>query len=181
MEPDAAERQEIARLTAEVDRLRELERTLLAQRERIRVESAAEIARLQEALREAAGRARGVQPVDAGLEIAERGRHMAERERLLEEREAALDVSAQELAEEKQRLAKERESLSARRVRLEAERRRLSDEWKRLEEESGRLAEWEREALAGGVSPALPTTFREGLQRLANPGESGQAPSQRSW
>jgi chromosome segregation ATPase len=182
MAPDAAERQEIARLTGEVERLRELERTLLAQRERVRAESSAEIARLQEALRAAAGHARGIE-LDSGpgQELAERARYLAERERLLKEQAATLAVAEQGLAAEKDRVAKERLALAARRSRLEAEKRRLADEWKRLEEESGRLAEWEREALAGDVSTPLPTTFREGLHRLAKPDEARRAPPQGSW
>jgi chromosome segregation ATPase len=182
MSPDAADRQEIARLTAEVERLRALERRLSAERERVRAEPAAEIARLQEALRQAAGHARGLEPDSgAGHELAERARYLAERERLLGEQAATLAVGEQELAAEKDRLARERRALTARRGRLEAEQRRLADEWKRLEEESGRLAEWEREALAGGISTPLPTTFREGLQRLAKPSTAPRAPSSSSW
>jgi chromosome segregation ATPase len=182
MAPDAADRQEIARLTGEVERLRELERSLPAERERVRAESAAEIARLQEALREAAGHARGLEPDSGfGQELAERSRYLAERERLLEEQAATLAVAEQELAAEKNRVEKERLALAARRSRLEAEQRRLADEWKRLEEESGRLAEWEREALAGGDSTPLPTTFREGLHRLAKPDEARRAPQSPRW
>jgi chromosome segregation ATPase len=177
MSPDAADRQEIARLRTEVERLRALERSLPAERERVRAESAAEIALLQEALREAAGHARGLErDSGSGQELAERARYLAERERLLEEQAATLAAAEQELASAKDRVARERRALAARRARLEAEQRRLADEWKRLEEESGRLAEWEREALAGDISTPLPTTFREGLQRLAKPGAARRAP-----
>ena len=51
---DPAEQREIDRLNAEVDRLRDLERHLRRERDRVRSESDAELERLQSALREAA-------------------------------------------------------------------------------------------------------------------------------
>ena len=182
MPADAVAQHEIDRLTAEVERLRTIEGTLFAERERIRADSAAEIGRLQDALRAAAGSATvPADPRESVQELAERGRHVAERERGLREREAALDSFAHELAALEQRIANEREALSVAGRRLDAERSRLAGERRRLEQESDRLAEWEREALRGGPSTPLPMTFHEGLGRLAEPGIARRTPPKGSW
>ena len=183
MAPDAAAQHEIDRLTAEVERLRALEGGLLAERKRIRAESAAEIGRLQDALRAAAGAARSPDgdPREPAQELAERARHLAAKERDVREREEALAATEREIAAREERLAGERDVLAALRRRLEAERVRLTDERRRLEQESDRLAEWERDALRGGPATPLPLTFREGLTRLAEPGGAGRASSEGSW
>jgi len=181
--PDAAAQHEIDRLTAEVDRLRALERDLLAERERIRAESATEVAYLQDALRTAAGHAQtaDVDPRELTHELAERAQHVAERERGLHERETALESSEAEIAALETRLAREREALADLRIRLDEEKTRLADERRRLVQESDRLAEWEREALRGGPAIPLPVTFREGLTRLSESGGPRGTSSEGSW
>jgi DNA repair exonuclease SbcCD ATPase subunit len=148
---DEADVREIARLTAEVTRLRDLERGLRRERERVRAESAAEIQRLQAALREAA--------TNAGALDAELEREAEEadaREERLAAREAELTAAAQRLRDAE--------------AQLEEERRRLSAWRRRLEEESERLAEWERSARSVPAAEPGPTTFEEGLRRLSEPG-----------
>jgi chromosome segregation ATPase len=155
---DSAEQREIARLTAEVERLRALERGLRRERERVRAGSAAEIERLQAALREAAANAGAL--------------------------DEDLERRADEAADREERLAVQEEELAAaaRRVRdadtrLEEERARLSAWRARLERESERLAEWERNARAAATAEPRPATFEEGLRRLSEPGAARRS----SW
>ncbi len=184
MASDPAAQHETARLLAEVERLRALERNLLEERDRIRRESLAEIARLQDALRAASSHT-AVASDDAGVEarseLTQRARHLAEIERALHEREAELAGSEAALARREAELAAASESLAASRDALAAERSRLVAERRRLEQESDRLAEWEREALRGGPSTPLPTTFHEGLNRLADHSGAGGASPEGSW
>ena len=157
MADDSAER-EIARLTAEVARLRDLERGLRRERERVRAESAAEIERLQSALREAA--------VNAGAldaELEREAEEAAARGERLTTREAELEAAAQRLRDAE--------------AQLDEERRRLSAWRARLERESERLAEWERSARVAPVAEPGSPTFEEGLRRLAGPGASQRS----SW
>ena len=158
MAADSSEQREIARLTAEVDRLRNLERGLRRERERVRAESAAEIERLQAALREAAVNAGAL---DEDLERRADDAHALE-ERLAT-READLAAAAQRIRDTD--------------ARLEEERRRLSAWRARLERESERLAEWERNARAAATADPRPVTFEEGLRRLSEPGASQRS----SW
>jgi DNA repair exonuclease SbcCD ATPase subunit len=148
---DSAEQREIARLTAEVTRLRELERGLRRERERVRAEAAVEIQRLQAALREAA--------MNAGALDAELEREAEDadaRQERLAAREAELTAAAARLRDAE--------------AQLEEERRRLSAWRRRLEQESERLAEWERSARAAPAPEQGPATFEEGLRRLSEPG-----------
>jgi chromosome segregation ATPase len=147
----AGDSAEIARLTAEVERLRNLERGLRRERERVRAESAAEIERLQSALREAA--------VNAGAlddDLERRADDADAREEALAAREAELAAAAQRIRDADARLEEERGRLSAWRARLERE--------------SERLAEWERSTRAAATAEPRPATFEEGLRRLSEQG-----------
>jgi len=155
---DSAEQREIARMAAEVERLRALERGLRRERERVRADSAAEIERLQAALREAAANAAAL---DEDLE--RRADDAAAREESLAAREAELAAAAQRVRDAD--------------ARLEEERRRLSAWRARLERESERLAEWERNARAAATADPRPVTFEEGLRRLSGPGAARRS----SW
>jgi chromosome segregation ATPase len=151
MAADSAEQREIARLTAEVERLRDLERGLRRERERVRAESAAELERLQSALREAA--------VNAGAldeDLERRAGDADAREAHLAAREAELAAAAQRVRDADARLEEERGRLSAWRARLERE--------------SERLAEWERSTRAAATADPRPATFEEGLRRLSEQG-----------
>lgn len=183
MDADAAARHEIERLSAEVERLRALERSLLEERERVRSGYAAEIGRLQDALKAASGQARATQeaPSESNRALTEQARHLADRERVLGERDAALAAANARLAEREVEITREREALAGLRARLGAERERLEDERRRLVEESDRLAEWERAVRSNAPSAPRPVTFREGLARLADPGVQGRAPAEGSW
>jgi chromosome segregation ATPase len=176
VDADAAARHEIERLTAEVERLRALERTLHAERERVRAGYAAEIGRLQDALRAASGEARATReaPNESSRALTEQARHLADRERAVVEREAALAAAQARIAARELELTREGDALTALRARLEGERQRLV-------EESDRLAEWERAVRSNAPSAPRPVTFREGLARLADPGAQGQAPAEGSW
>jgi chromosome segregation ATPase len=142
--------QEIARLTAEVERLRDLERGLRRERERVRAESAAEIERLQAALRKAA--------VNAGALDDD-----------LERRAEEADAREERLAVREEELAAAGQRVRDADARLDEERARLSAWRARLERESERLAEWERNARAAATADPRPTTFEEGLRRLSEP------------
>lgn len=184
MAPDAAAQHQIDRLLAEVERLRALERGLLAERDRIRGESLAEITRLQDALRAASSRtpvAGDSGRVESRSESTDRARHLADVERALYERETALAAAEGGVTQREQEVAARRESLEESRGALAAERSRLAAERRRLEQESDRLAEWEREALRGGPSTPLPTTFHEGLNRLAERTGARGASPEGSW
>jgi hypothetical protein len=177
VEGDGAARHEVERLTAEVHRLRALERTLLAERERVRDEYVAEIGRLQDALKAAAsGQAQAAQGSrhDSTRDLTDQARHLADRERAVAEREAALAAAQGSIAARELEVTREGDALAALRARLEGERQRLV-------EESDRLAEWERAVRSNAPSAPRPVTFREGLARLADPGAQGQAPAEGSW
>ena len=158
MPGDPAAQRELERLTTEVERLRELERHLRRERERVLADTAAEIERLQTALREAATHAGAL---DEDLE--QRAAAASAREEAVAAREAEVAAAVQ----------RTREAGS----QLEDERRRLGAWRKRLEGESERLADWERRTLLGAPAVPLPATFDEGLRRLANP----KAPPRSSW
>jgi DNA repair exonuclease SbcCD ATPase subunit len=147
---------EIERLEAEVTRLRELERGLRRERERVRAEAAAEIERLQIALREAAAHA-GERRDDIGSRIEA----AAAAERALDERERRLRARSSAFDEGERRLALERE---------------------RLQRESARLAEWERAARMG-APPGVPapTSFSEGLGRLSAGSGVSRSSNHASW
>ena len=184
MAPDAAAQHEIDRLLGEVERLRALERGLLAERDRIRGESLAEIARLQDALRAASSRtpvAGEAGQVESRSELTESARHLADVERALHEREGALLAAEAGVTRREDELATVQESVEESRNALAAERSRLAAERRRLEQESDRLAEWEREALRGGPATPLPTTFHEGLNRLAERSGARGASPEGSW
>ncbi len=158
MAADSAEQREIARLTAEVERLRDLERGLRRERERVLAESAAELGRLQAALREAV--------VNAGAldeDLDRRADDADTREERLAAREAELAAAAQRIRDAEARLEEERGRLSAWRAKLERE--------------SERLAEWERNARVSPPSEPRTATFEEGLRRLSEPGAAGRS----SW
>jgi chromosome segregation ATPase len=180
---DAAAQHEIDRLRAEVDRLRSLERGLLAERDRMRAELAAEVARLQEALKSAAGQAGS--PVDGRRqderELTDRARSLAEHERRLRERELKTASAEEGVRRREAELAAARASLEASRKSVAAERERLAEQRRRLEQESDRLAEWEREALRHGPATPLPATFHEGLNRLAERGSAAGPSTEGSW
>jgi uncharacterized coiled-coil protein SlyX len=142
---------EIERLTAEVERLRELEHDLRRERERVLSETAAEIERLQVGLREAAAHAGAL---DDDLE--QRVLATADLERRLAEREVEVSAAAQRIRELATKLEEERQLIAAERVRLQ--------------QESERLAEWERHTLLDAPAVPLPATFDEGFRRLAEPG-----------
>jgi septal ring factor EnvC (AmiA/AmiB activator) len=114
----------------------------------VRAEAAGEIARLQEALRQAAERAGG-----ADAELDARSRAAVQIERNLVERESAFAAAEARLA----RLE----------AQLKAERDRLARERARLQRDSERLAEWEHRVLLEQPMPPAETTFSEGLNRLA--------------
>jgi hypothetical protein len=159
---EPAAQAEIDRLTAEVARLRGLERHVRQERERIRVEGAAEIERLQSALREAASRAgERRDDIDRRLKAAEDAEHALAAH---EERVRVADMRLREWS-----------------AQLEAEQQRLADERQRLEQESARLAEWEREIRRGTPAAPLPATFEVGLSRLAKPGPASRSPADGSW
>ena len=184
MASDPAAQHEIERLVAEVDRLRALERNVLEERDRIRGEALAEVTRLQDALRAASSQTVAASDgagVESRSELTERARHLAEIERALHERESELAAGETSLARREAELAAARESYEASRDALLAERSRLVAERRRLQQESDRLAEWEREALRGGPSTPLPTTFHEGLNRLAERSGAGGASPEGSW
>ena len=184
MAEDAAAQHEIERLLGEIERLRALERNLLDERDRIRHESLAEITRLQDALRAASSHSFAAAesgPVESRSELTERARHLADLERSLHERESALAAADADALRREHELEAGRKSLEASRGALAAERSRLAAERRRLEQESDRLAEWEREALRGGPSTPLPTTFHEGLNRLAEQSGARGAPPEGSW
>lgn len=158
MAGERADQQQIERLTAEVERLRGLERDLRRERERVLADTAAEIERLQTALREAAAHAGAL---DGDLQ--QRARAAADLEQKLVEREAEVSAGAQRIRE-----------LGA---HLEEERERLAAERARLQQESERLAEWERSTRLDAPAVPLPATFDEGLGRLAHPGATRRSSS----
>ena len=162
MARDPAEQREIERLTAEVERLRELERDLRRERERVLAETAAEIERLQAALREAAAHAGALDD-----DLGQRAVAASDLELRLAEREAEVLTAAQRIREAG--------------ARLEEERQRLAAERARLQSESERLAEWERRTLLDAPAVPLPATFNEGLRRLADPGGAPRSSSGGSW
>lgn len=170
---------EIARLTTEVERLRAIERSLREERERVRQETAAELSRLQLALREAASRAAHG---EGGAELAVRTQAAADAGRHLAEREAQVAVAERRVRDLEERLAGERDRLAAEREYVEAQEKRLAREETRLLRESERLAEWERQALAGAPPAQVAVGFDEGLRRLAD-GAAGRSrsPSGGSW
>jgi chromosome segregation ATPase len=159
---DRSQEQHVERLTAEVERLRELEHDLRRERERVLAETAAEIGRLQAALREAAAHAGAL---DSDLE--QRARASADLEQKLAEREAEVSVAAERIRE-----------LAA---KLEEERQLLRAERARLQQESERLAEWERHTLLDAPAVPLPATFDEGFRRLGEPGAARHSPQEGSW
>jgi chromosome segregation ATPase len=149
---DPAAQREIDRLNAEIDRLRNVERHLRRERDRVRSETMAELERMQSALREAASHAGTFDE-----ELAHRAVEATAREEAVAAREAEVEAAAQRVRDAN--------------GRLEEERRRLAAWRKRLERESERLAEWERGARLQST-PAEPrqATFEEGLRRLADTG-----------
>lgn len=183
MAADDAAKLEIERLNAEVARLRNLERHLRDERERVRHEAAAELQRLQSALKEAAAHAGGggTKPDARARQTADAGRHLAEREAAVAAAEQQVRALQSQLDIERQRVAAERSRLVTDRDRLEAERTRLVAERRRLLKESERLAEWERNTLLRAPTATVPTSFAEGLNRLADPGSASRSPSGRSW
>jgi hypothetical protein len=149
---DPAAQREIDRLEAEVKRLRDVERHLRRERDRVRSEAVAEVERLQAALREAATHAG---TLDDELEL--RAAEATARESALAAREAELEAAAQRVRDADARVGQERE-------RLEAWRQQL-------ERESEQIAEWERNArLTTTPAEQRQTTFEEGLRRLADGG-----------
>jgi colicin import membrane protein len=152
-------RRELERLEAEVRRLRDVERHLRRERDRVRKESLAELEKMQAALREAATHAGTFDD-----ELERRAADATAREAALAAREAEVEAAAQRVRDADARLAEERQ-------RLEAWR-------KRLERESERLAGWERDArLANIPAEQRQATFEEGLRRLADRGAGREA----SW
>ena len=151
MASDPGAQREIDRLNAEVERLRNIERHLRRERDRVRSESMAELERMQSALREAA--------VHAGAldeELAQRAADATAREEAVTAREADVEAALQRVRDADARLEQDRGQLAAWR--------------KRLEHESARLAEWERSARLQNVPvETQQTTFEEGLRRLADP------------
>lgn len=151
MASDSGAQREIDRLNAEIDRLRDVERHLRRERDRVRSETMAELETMQSALREAA--------VHAGAldgELAQRAADATAREEAVSAREAEVEAATQRVRDAD--------------ARLDEERRRLAAWRKRLESESERLAEWERSARLHNVpAEARQATFEEGLRRLADP------------
>ena len=151
MADDFAARREIDRLEAEVRRLRDVERHLRRERDRVRSETVAELAGMQAALREAAMHAETFDD-----ELERRAEEATARETALDTREAEVEAAAQRVRDAD--------------AKLEDERRRLAAWRKRLEQESERLAEWERDSrLANAPAEHRQATFEEGLRRLADP------------
>ena len=151
MASDPVAQREIDRLKSEIDRLRDVERHLRRERDRVRSEATSELERLQSALREAAAHAGAFDG-----ELAQRDADATAREEALSAREAEVEAATQRVRDAD--------------ARLEEERRRLEEWRKRLESESERLAEWERSARLHNVpAEARQVTFEEGLQRLADP------------
>lgn len=183
MTPDDAARLEIERLGAELARLRELEKHLRDERERVRRETAAELQRLQAALKEAAARAgRGDEElVVRTRETADAGRRLAEREATVAAAEQRARALQSELDVERSRLAADRSRQSADRDRVRDELKRLEAERRRLLQESERLAEWERNLRLGAPASAPSATFADGLGRLAGTRAASRSPSGRSW
>lgn len=151
---------ELERLTAEVERLRDLERQLRLERERVREEAAGEIDAVRAALREAASNARV-------------------REAELDRRALQADAREQELAAREAEVAAAVERVRDADSQLEEERRRLAAWRARLQRESERLAEWERSARAAAAPEDEPRqrSFEEGLRGMSEPG----AQQQSSW
>ena len=132
-------------------RLRDVERHLRRERDRVRTETVAELEGMQAALREAATHAETFDD-----ELERRAAAAAAREAALEQREAEVEAAAQRVRDAD--------------TQLEEERRRLAAWRKRLEQESERLAEWERDSrLANAPAEQRQATFEEGLRRLADP------------
>jgi len=158
MASDPGAQREIDRLSAEVHRLRDVERHLRRERDRVRSETMAELEGMQAALREAAAHAGALDG-----ELGQRAADATAREDALAAREAEVEAAAQRVRDAD--------------ARLEEERHRLVAWRKRLEHESERLAEWERGARLQNA-PAEPrnATFEEGLRRLADP-EAARRPS----
>ena len=151
MASDPSARREIERLEAEVKRLRDVERHLRRERDRVRSETVAELETMQAALREAATHAGTFDD-----ELERRAEEADAREAALDARQAEVEAAAQRIRDAD--------------ARLEEERRRLAAWRKRLEQESERLAEWERDSrLANAPVEHRQATFEEGLRRLADP------------